>query len=229
MNAISIRPKFIIEGIVALAVIAVLFAVSIPRFSEAQIRQRTAKALSELSMIINAMETHSVDQPDQILTDFQILGEAPNGKMIGFATLHYAGKEFLDIRNRKIMPADFKDYIHPIPMPPPYVRLPDGHLIAGDYRVYWEGHATNSNTGFGPLQLPGYLGTSKAPSHADLDAHNTPFDSTTTKQYQVRYNPTNGIISHGFTIYNSTSSVNKNWREVTNRIKAIQISKERNN
>lgn len=64
MNAIhSNYRKHLIEGAVALAIIAILFAVMIPHFKNAQVRAGVAQVQRDLTAIAQAMEAYNLQSP----------------------------------------------------------------------------------------------------------------------------------------------------------------------
>lgn len=74
----------LIELLIVVAIIAVLAAIAVPNFLEAQVRAKVARAQSDMRSISNALEMYRVDLNGYPVVDS--LFDAPHGRLVSVTT-----------------------------------------------------------------------------------------------------------------------------------------------
>jgi type II secretory pathway pseudopilin PulG len=215
-----------IEAIVATLVIVVLVLVMLPRFFRAQGGARVAKAMQDLATIANAMEAYNLSSDFTHLTFYRDKpGDAPFIQGYKRSVLPFS--DYQQIFSHQFSTDILSEYLHDIPTPQPSFRTYSTHgyaregyqttvteqkMMDSQYDVglmYPRAIRNNlgEHIGFSLLQMLNldkrYAGIYYGPRLDPI------FDTHTTDGrflihgYYVQYNPTNGINSHGFTLYYS--------------------------
>lgn len=176
----------LIELLIVVAVIAILAAIAIPNFLEAQVRAKVSRVDSDLRSIATALEAYYVDAnsypPDG--DDLQVFDPATD----------------FDLRKRLSVLTTPIAYMTTIPVDPFHTNFVD---LGGRVNVLFVGgspypyiYNTYGNH-FGHELLGSTVANSGNPSNWTLTSlgPNQNFDSVVG--YRVHYDPTNGTVSDG--------------------------------
>jgi type II secretory pathway pseudopilin PulG len=222
------KRKHIIEIAVALLVVTLLFAVMVPQFQKAQTRQKAAKAVADMALIVDAMEMYSIDTPYAYVHSVRI----SKGKQYVDVRATYTASNLPQFIRNAIQPepSDFdylrtipfhdpkmiRPYLNPLPEPPESFNFISNSDEPGVYHVKWapsDGNPGDRYINIDRLNVfvirsPGYIGYFKVYSVKTID--NEPFS-------YVEYDPTNGVLNQGMAIYQKVGKVNQSYEQVTER------------
>ena len=170
----------LVELLIVVAIVAILAAIAVPNFLEAQVRAKTARAKSDLRTVATALESYSVDNnghypPDEPRVDLSGYLAAPQ---LTTPVAYVAGiRSIVDPfrRDLDLVPAD-----------------------ADEVYRYWNVSARAAAGPADPAAAPGlaadgpWIVSSAAPDRIDQ------YPATGPGRYEtLGYDPTNGTVSPG--------------------------------
>ena len=192
----------LIELLIVVAIIAILAAIAIPNFLEAQVRGKYARAVSDMRTLATAVESYAADNnkypPNNRInywsTPFQITTP------IKYLTSGRLNDPFANWRRRQISgeppgskPEDAELYT--------YNMICDMQTYNTLHGTAWEPPVEAVDApGFNPgaLQIYGaWKQISIGPDRMYLDESKTPAQNLAEKLFDIQYDPTNGTNSFG--------------------------------
>lgn len=227
----AIKPKHLIEALVVVVVLAILFAVMIPQFKQAQVSHYVTQAMTDLDAIADAARAYHLEHPTVLPGQIYIRNERTSWFESVFA---YHAAELMKRRSvvpshmqfERIEPYFQQELIQP-DSPNPRSYLNRYTLTSHAWRELQVKH------GYGPIRGayfpsgPGTVMQVQAPktqpfetgesiewigvaeglcdfTHAFYanDAQRELNPYDSDYRY-VEYSPTNGLLSHGFVVYRS--------------------------
>lgn len=187
----------LIELLIVVAIIAILAAIAIPNFLQAQMRAKIARAKADIKTVATALETFAVDYnqyPSYHYAEQKARSGVPGMFLGGYIT----GKNvIMDLtedpyfgKNPLTTPIT---YLSSIPEDPFYARSEDDAYEVGQYQYCNWRYATTTIPGDSALNLSSRLfGSYRLFSLGpDLDGPDT----------GIVYDPTNGTVSNGDVYY----------------------------
>lgn len=228
LYALVSTPKRTIELAVALLIFILLLIVSIPQFKQAQVHERYAIALNDLQTVSKAMSLFNqnadlkqmglyystTDRPASVIVDGvkAELREGSDSYSMTFGT-----------HTNLFSVDELKPYLGELPLPPERYVLPERKEARGHYFVMsyqWREFVFDMNSRRSPnsptvmfiLSMHGITANpnihrfEQNPPRQWIGVYHGPFlDSRLSHQegFHVSYDPTNGVWSHGFTVYQS--------------------------
>lgn len=179
-NAMSSKTAFtLIELLIVVAIIAILAAIAVPNFLEAQTRAKVARVKTDLRTVATGLESYRVDNNAYPLTE-ETPGTAPGSPFqnIGAGFMAYAGRLTTPIA---YMTGPFTDIFDP--------RGPNG--FGWNFYEYWSEPSCGFDiidftvsSGNAPMWVLWSWGPDRGPDNFSLNL-------------QTIYDPTNGTISAG--------------------------------
>ena len=165
--AYRIRRSHFIEAAVALTVIAVLFAVTLPKFHRAQVRTRVTQAQQDLMTLAAAMESYALDWPNAVVRSLTMDGNNyPNMRTKVQAFIELDGNDAL-WSILALNQTAFAAYLETVPVPQPYFELPSREERNGTYSIRWHGSVSSWRADeFGAGDMTGYIATALCPAAA---------------------------------------------------------------
>lgn len=183
----------LIELLIVVAIIAILAAIAVPNFLEAQTRARVSRVDNDLRTIELAMEAYRIDNGGYIIQGLDNKGEVIKPP----TTLSHADKRYLST------PIAYIDSV-----PPDVFQIVAGSAKP-EYRVYAVGYTYEGKASYplyphtawmtwslGPdkvSQTGGYRTLSQVIASEKANQNTDPFSGTSG----IRYDPTNGTVSIG--------------------------------
>jgi prepilin-type N-terminal cleavage/methylation domain-containing protein len=180
----TIRRGFtLIELLIVVAIIAILAAIAVPNFLEAQTRSKVSRTKADMRSIATAMEAYAVDWNSYTCDSDNTIGKNNQDGLKRLTTpMAYLSSLARDVFQQQMVPNSSNAAT--------YFELGSGADNDG-----WGGWV--SNTGFPKVQawLLISVGTDvNPPNQADDTSGNDQFPYTTVC---INYDPTNGTISNG--------------------------------
>lgn len=175
----SIRGFTLIELLIVVAIIAILAAIAVPNFLEAQTRSKVSRVMADARTIATAVESYRVDTNHYPLTQ-ETPADFPASPFtdIGGGYFAYAGRLTTPI-----------SYITSVPADPFNMRTPNG--FGWNLYEFW----SEPSVGFDIIDFTNAAGNAAMyvvwSWGPDLDANGFALDLDTI------YDPTNGTISDG--------------------------------
>lgn len=221
-----------IEAVVAAGVFGLLLVVMIPRYQRAQMAGQAVQSMLNLERIIGAMQAYNLGADKGERIDYYFTLAQSSGPAPGFAQIARIDLRTLMAAQADIAAATFQPYIQDFPVPIEAIELPSMQKRAGRYfavsRAWQRTGSRPANALFGddlpwppwphfPVSPPRrYFAMSYGPfldnrldrfagraqAAPRLTAPGRPIRHSRSPFY-VRYDPSNGIRSHGFVIYYS--------------------------
>lgn len=179
------RAFTLIELLIVVAIIAILAAIAVPNFLEAQVRSKVSRARSNLRTFATALETYRVDHVDypphgELLADGTVVDPATRA---GLGTVEFLPPRFLTtpVAYLTVVPTD------------PFLDRPDYPAAAYGY--------IHSRRMAGILERRGMVESARGvvPTYGEwrLYAAGPDGDKGADAKTNVPYDPTNGTVSDG--------------------------------
>lgn len=208
---IAKRGFTLIELLIVVAIIAILAAIAIPNFLQAQIRAKVARAKAEMQTLATALEAYDVDY-NEYVPFYRYDTEDVNG----------AGPTFVDPNSVRLRPLTTPiSYIASIPKPDPFGASRNSSL-ASDYDTYDYVDENSMIIGLGSDAAAmtswggatwGYSWRLAASGPTGVYYYASSFNGASypTPGWPDYYDPTNGTVSNGDIIRFSSSIGNLNY------------------
>ncbi|MBZ0256385.1 hypothetical protein K8I31_09995 [bacterium] len=215
--------RIFIEAVVAFVVIGVLMLAMLPSFFRAQGGARVAQALGDLAAIAQAMEAYNMASETMHIAAYHD-DEKKTPVMLGYERSVFPFSGSHEIPPHTFTTNPLSEYLSPLPTPPQSMRpaetrrvaeggfiemITEQKMMEGQYDVglyyptgfafsfldyqtsqFIEPQARYTGIFYGPRLDPLFYTVETDGSHS-------------SRGYYVRYDPTNGTNSHGYTVYYS--------------------------
>ncbi len=201
----------LIELLIVVAIIAILAAIAVPNFLEAQVRAKVSRVKSDMRTLTTAIESYTVDNNRQPIGFF----EGATGGACGLNLWPGSGGEFYVAPYRQLItPIAYMSSIPPDPFRDKRGRFnPNNPGTGNTFNIYYE---YQSNMAIKPCNIPptnnnfgalknGYrwFMFSQGPYHLGRGPFVLPmlaYPNTGGSVPTNIYDPTNGTVSEGFII-----------------------------
>lgn len=201
----------LIELLIVVAIIAILAAIAVPNFLEAQTRAKVSRAKSDIRSVVTAIEAYRVDQNNYPISHVRTAAQLPPGAVLGLNTFT------INPRALRLRPVTTPvAYITSVPSDPFNTEEAQGALTRADKRIYIylqkESYASSvpnaiiSGSSFNDGNFYRELWGAQLPSsHYMLESvgpAGLPDSGTDGRiDLEFAYDPTNGTVSQGYIMY----------------------------
>ncbi len=206
--------KYLIECLIATIVLIILTLVMFPRFQNAQILAKVAKAKQDLADITKAMRAYNIDEEGYGLQYVFIVGNQAGTSIqsmnVGtLITPETGSHDFYGLNSTTLPPTTLKPYLTSYPIPKLPLEIIGKHGNPHFYRVIRKQERLNElNLWDTPSLFPCIL-FEQSMDHEYLGMASGPFIEYTKNtmeplnglKYYLPYNPSNGIMSYGLIFY----------------------------
>jgi prepilin-type N-terminal cleavage/methylation domain-containing protein len=199
----------LIELLIVVAIIAILAAIAVPNFLEAQTRAKVSRAKADMRTFATALESYTVDNnkpmTSWILGATSLTFTGPSIINSSFTGINWVSPRF----KRLTTPISYLTSVLPDPFAKDGVTLQTGGPVSSEYDTfdYWSAYDLGPG-GVTELTTPLYRGAgvtggaswrivSAGPDKIQAFGGSTIDVAASTNMYGVDYDPTNGTISRG--------------------------------